>query len=128
MGKSLRKIMKGAPMKKIVLFAFNGELMCFIHVLLNAIDMNDKGYEVKIVIEGSATKLVPELAKEDNPMHRLYEKAKGLDLIDGVCKACSNKMGTLEAVKAQGLRLLDEMTGHPSMARYREEGFEVVTF
>ena len=115
-------------MKKITFFVFNGDPMCFIHVLLNALDMNDRGYEVKIVIEGSATKLVPELAKEDNPMHRLYEKTKGLDLIDGVCKACSNKMGTLEAVKAQGLRLLDDMTGHPSMARYREEGFEIITF
>jgi hypothetical protein len=61
-------------------------------------------------------------------MYRLYEKAKGLDLIDGACKACSNKMGTLEAAKAHGLRLLDEMSGHPSMARYREEGFEVITF
>ena len=115
-------------MKKVALFAFNGELMCFMHVLLNAIDMNERGHEVKIVIEGSATKLVPELAKEDNPMHRLYEKAKGLDLIDGVCKACSNKMGAIEAVKGEGLRLLDEMTGHPSMARYREEGFEIITF
>jgi len=115
-------------MKKVALFAFNGELMCFVHVLLNALDMNDRGYEVKIVIEGAATKLVPELAKEDNPMHRLYEKAKGLDLIDGACKACSNKMGALEAAKAQGLRLLDEMNGHPSIARYLEEGFEVITF
>jgi hypothetical protein len=115
-------------MKKVALFAFNGDGMCFIHVLLNAIDMNDKGYDVKIIVEGSATKLIPELAKDDHPMHRLYEKAKGLDLIDGACKACSNKMGTLEAAKAQGLRLLDEMSGHPSMARYREEGFEVITF
>ena len=115
-------------MKKVALFAFNGEPMCFVHVLLNALDMSERGYEVKIVIEGSATKLVPELAKEENPMHRLYEKAKGLDLVDGACKACSNKMGTLEAAKGQGLRLLDEMTGHPSVARYQEEGFEVVTF
>lgn len=115
-------------MKKTALFAFNGELMCFVHVLLNAIDMNEKEHEVKVIIEGSATKLVPELAKADNPMHRLYEKAKGLDLIDGACKACSNKMGVLETAKGEGLRLLDEMSGHPSMARFREEGFEIITF
>ena len=115
-------------MKKVALFVFNGDPMCFIHVLLNGLDMNDRGYEVKLIIEGSATKLIPDLAKEDNPMHRLYEKAKGLDLIDGVCKACSNKMGTIDAVKDEGLRLLDEMSGHPSMARYREEGFEIITF
>ena len=33
-------------MEKVALFAFNGELMCFIHVLLNAIDMKEKGYDV----------------------------------------------------------------------------------
>jgi hypothetical protein len=115
-------------MKKVVLFAYNGEPMCFIHVLLNAIDMSERGYEAKIVIEGAATKLVPELATEANPMHRLYEKAKGLDLIDGACKACSNKMGVLEEIKAEGLWLLDEMNGHPGMAQYLEEGFKVITF
>ena len=115
-------------MKKVALFAFNGELMCFIHVLLNAMDMNDKGYEVKIVIEGSATRLVPELGTEKNPLFPLYKKVKSLDLIEGACKACSSKMGTLEAVKAEGLSLLDDMSGHPGMARYREQGFEVITF
>lgn len=115
-------------MKKVALFAFNGELMCFVHVLLNALDMKKKGYEVKIVIEGSATKLVPELAGEGNPMSSLYLKAKDLDLIDGVCKACSSKMGVLDAIKEEGLRLLDDMSGHPGMARYQEEGFEVITF
>jgi hypothetical protein len=115
-------------MKKVALFAFNGEMMCFIHVLLTAVDMHERGHDVKIVIEGAATKLVPELAKDANPMHQSYAKTKGLGLIDGACKACSNKMGVLEEIKAEGLRLLDEMNGHPSMARYLEEGFKVITF
>jgi len=37
-------------------------------------------------------------------------------------------MGTLAAVEDQKLKLLDEMSGHPSMARYMAEGFEVITF
>ena len=115
-------------MKKMALFVFNGDPMCFIHVLLNALDMKEKGYKVKVIIEGAATKLVPELAKEDNPLHKLWEKAKSAGLIEGVCKACSNKMSALEAAKDQGLALLDEMTGHPSMARYHDSGFEVITF
>jgi len=115
-------------MKKVILFAFNGEFMCFIHVLLNAIDMHERGYDVKIVIEGSATKLVPELAKKENPMFSLYNKAKSLDLIEGACKACSNKMGVLDAVKNEEIKLLDEMSGHPSIGNYREKGFDVITF
>ena len=115
-------------MKKVALFAFNGELMCFIHVLLNALEMKTKGYEVKVVIEGSATRLIPEIAKEGNPMHQFYKKAKALDLIDGACKACSNKMGVLEEIKLEGLTLLDDMSGHPGMAYYMEQGYEVITF
>jgi len=115
-------------MNKFALFVFNGDPMCFIHVLLNALDMKEKGYDGKIVIEGSATKLLPDLDRPDNPLHKLWEKVKEAGLVDGVCKACSNKLGTLEAAKEQGLTLLDEMSGHPSMARYRDEGFEIISF
>jgi hypothetical protein len=115
-------------MRKIVLFAFNGDLMCFIHVLLNALDMKEKGYEVKIVIEGAATKLIPELKEKGNPMHVLYQKTKDFGLIDGVCKACSNKMGTLESARADGFKSLEDMKSHPGIGGYIEEGFEVITF
>jgi len=113
---------------KFALFVFNGDPICFIHVLLNALDMADNHTDVRIVIEGAATKLIPELAKTEHPLHQLWEKAKARNLIDGVCKACSNKMGTLEAAKSQGLKLLDDMSGHPGMMRYRKENFEIITF
>jgi hypothetical protein len=35
--------------KRVVLVAFNGEPMCFVHVLLNALDMEEAGYEVKVL-------------------------------------------------------------------------------
>lgn len=114
--------------KKIALFVFNGDPMCFIHVLLNALDMDSKGYAAKVVIEGTATKLIPDLANPDNPLHTLWEKAKTAGLIAGVCQACAGKMGTLDAVKAQDLELLADMNGHPSMSGYIQEGFEVISF
>lgn len=115
-------------MKKIALFVFNGDPMCFIHVLLNALDMQARGMDSRIVVEGAATKLIPELAKADHPLHTLWEKAKTAGRVDGVCKACSQKMGTLEAAREQGLALLDEMNGHPSMARYQQDGFDIISF
>lgn len=33
-------------MRKVALFAFNSECICFVHVLLNVLEMKDKGYEV----------------------------------------------------------------------------------
>jgi hypothetical protein len=115
-------------MKKFALFVFNGDPMCFIHVLLNALDMKAKGSEVKIIIEGASVKLIPELVKSGNPLNGLWKKNFEAGLIEGVCKACSSKLGTLEAAKEQGLPLLDDMSGHPSMAAYRDKGFEIITF
>ena len=68
-------------MKKVALFVFNGDPMCFIHVLLNALDLDTKGYAAKVVVEGAATKLVPELAKTDNPLNTLWEKTKAAGLV-----------------------------------------------
>lgn len=115
-------------MKKVVLFAFRGDISCFVHVLLNAMEFREKGYEVQVVLEGESTKLVALLAKTDNPMHALFEKTKGLGLFAGVCKACSHQLGSQEAAVAEGFPLLDDMHGHPGMARYMDEGFTVLTF
>lgn len=115
-------------MKKIVLFAFQGEAMCFVHVLLNALEMKSQGIDARIVIEGEATDLVPELAREGNPLHRLYREAKEQGLIDGACRACSGKMQVAEEIEKEGLPLLDEMSGHPSMTRYMNEGFDILIF
>lgn len=115
-------------MKKYVLFAFNGETMCFVHVLLTALEMNEKNYDVKVVIEGSATRLVKELSDPKAPFAELYQKVKEQGLIDCVCKACSNKMGSLNAAMEQNLQICDELKGHPSMSRYIENGYEIITF
>ena len=115
-------------MKKMALFVFNGDPMCFIHVLLNALDMNEKGYEAKIIVEGAATKLIPELAKPENQLHGLWEKAKDAGLVAGVCKACANKMETLEAtnearVAAAGRYRRSSCHGALSRRRLRDHIF-----
>jgi hypothetical protein len=115
-------------MKKLALFVYNGDPICFIHVLLNALDMKARGHEPRIIVEGSAVKLIPELVKPDNPLHGLWKKNLEAGLVEGVCKACSNKLGTLEAAKEQGLTLLDDMSGHPGIAAYRDEGYDIITF
>ena len=115
-------------MKKYALFAFNGETMCFVHVLLTALEMNEKNYDVKVVMEGSATRLIKELAEPNVPFADLYQKVKEHQLIDCVCKACSNKMGSLDAAMEQNLPICDEMKGHQSMSRYIENGYEIITF
>jgi len=37
---------------KAALFAFTGSLPCFSHVVLNVLDMNDRGDEAILILEG----------------------------------------------------------------------------
>ena len=76
-------------MNKTVIFAFKGNPICFVHVLLNGIDIHERGGSVKIVLEGEATRLILDLRKPEHPLHALYEKVKKLELIDAVCRACA---------------------------------------
>lgn len=111
-------------MNKIVFFAFVGEVLCFNHVLLNALDMKERGMEVKIVMEGQAVKLIKEL-DEGNSL--VYKQAREANLFDSICRACSAKLGVLEYNEKCGIPLSGEMKGHPPMAPYIEAGYKIIT-
>lgn len=114
--------------EKVILVAFQGDPMCFVHVLLNALDMYGRGFDVKVVIEGAATKTANALNEPGAQFGKFYQQVKGKGLIDCVCKACANTVGALAGIEAQGLPLCGEMVGHPSLARYVVEGYQVITF
>jgi hypothetical protein len=115
-------------MKKIMLLAYNGELTCFAHVMLYALDLNEKGHEVKLIIEGVATSLITELAEPGKPFANLYAKIREKGLLTCICKACSQKMGTLEEAEKQGLTIVGDMQGHPSIEQYINDDFQVISF
>lgn len=111
-------------MNKFAFFAFNGNMMCFQHILLNALDLDDKGKKAKIIIEGEAVTLVQKL-EESNNKH--YFEAKERGLIDCICKACSASLGVLEYNKSTNIPLKGDMSGHPSMEAYTKQGYKIIT-
>ena len=115
-------------MEKVIFFAFRGDPMCFVHVLLNSLDLNKKGMDGRIILEGEAVKLVPEMAQSNHFLNTLYTKVKDLNLIIGACKACSNKLGVAEAIQNEDIELIGDMSGHPAMSEYIEQGYRILTF
>ncbi|HKM08612.1 MAG TPA: DsrE family protein [Sphaerochaeta sp.] len=111
-------------MDKFVIFAFQGNPVCFVHVLLNALDMHAKGKDVKVVLEGEAVTLVKKMTESKNP---LFKKVFDLKLIDCVCKACSATLGVLEYNEQSGLPVGGDMSNHPSFLSYTEKGYQVIT-
>jgi len=94
--------------------------------MLNAMDMKDRGYDVKVVIEGDATRLLSLLRNETKPFADVYRRFRERGLIDCVCKACATKNSVLPVVIEQNLKFGDDISGHPAMAKYMEQGYEVI--
>jgi hypothetical protein len=115
-------------MDRCALFVFNPDLMCFVHVLLNALDMQQRGVVPAIVMEGAATRLVLDLDPQGHPLHSLWQRVKTEGLVAGVCRACAGKTGSIAAAQEQGLPLLEELSGHPSMAAFRQQGYTLLIF
>ncbi len=111
-------------MNKYLFYAMRGQLMCFLHILMNALDLHEAGHEVRIVFEGESVTLPPQLAEKGN---KLYLKALELGLIAGVCKACSVQLGVLEAIEKLELPLLSDMNGHAGMRPFVSEGYTVIS-
>jgi len=115
-------------MKKIALIAYNGEMMCFAHVMLYALDLSGKGFEVNVIIEGSATGLIGKLAAPETPFAKVYAQLKEKNLLTCICQACSQKMGTIDEARKQGLNIVGDMQGHPAIDQYLKDDWEVLTF
>ncbi|MDD2580106.1 MAG: cytoplasmic protein [Clostridia bacterium] len=109
---------------KVAIFAFRGDPLCFIHVMLNALDLKARGHDVKVILEGEAVRLIREMDEAENP---LFARLRNESLIACVCKACSAKMGVLEYNTTSGIPLADEMNGHPAMSTWLEQGYQIIT-
>ena len=111
-------------MSKVLFYAMSGEKLCFLHVLMNAVDLAGKGNEVKVIFEGKSVVLAPQLDEEKNP---LFQKARDAGLIAGVCRACAKQFGVDEKAEAIGLTLINDMMGHAGMASYVADGYQVIS-
>ena len=114
-------------MTRVVFFAFRSEPMCFMHALLNALDLEEKGMWGEIVFEGEATRLIPEITRPDHFLNKLYLQVKSRGMIYGACLACATKMGVTEAIAEEDIQLLGDMSGHPSMATFIREDYRIIT-
>jgi hypothetical protein len=112
-------------MEKYLFYVMRGQKMCFVHVLLNALDLAEAGNEVKIILEGESVTLPKTLEEE---RFGLYLKAKEKNLFAGVCYACSVQLDVLEFNKGLDYPLIKDMNGHAGMKVYVDNGYHVVTF
>lgn len=96
------------------------------NALMVAKEFKESGHVVKLIFDGAGTEWIPELAKESNPMHGLFKSVE--DAISGACDFCAGAFKVKEQIMKTNVSLLSENSGHPSIAKLAEEGFDIITF
>jgi hypothetical protein len=108
--------------KKIAIFAFRGEGPCFLHALLNAEDMRNKGMDAVVIMEGGSVKNMRSIVDGTFPMP--LKKVKSL--VDCACLGCSMMFKVDGLFLNAGIRLEGGMNNHVSIADYMEKGYEIL--
>jgi len=94
------------------------------NALVMAKEIKELGKEVSIIFDGAGTGWVPILEDKNNQMHPLYDELK--ENIEAVCDFC------IGAFQVKGLeedeRKKNDFMGHPSMKKFYEEDYQILTF
>ena len=114
---------------KYLFYVFEENEMCLVHVFLYLQELNEKGIEAKMILEGKACALPANMREASGgPLVGKYRTAKANGWILGVCKACAVVMKSVEAVEAEGLPFLADLSGHAPLAPYLEAGYTVIKY
>jgi hypothetical protein len=89
-------------------------------------EFKEAGDEVTLIFSGAGTRWIGELSNPDHPLSDAFDMVK--DKVAGVCSACAASFGVVEEVQANGIPLIEEYKGHPSLKRLVSQDYRVITF
>ncbi len=113
-------------MKKILFYVVENpdETMKMYHLFLNIKDLRSSGYDVKVILEGDATKVPLKMADSSHPLNELYKAAK--PAITAVCRGCAIATGSIEAAEKEGLPIIGDLENHVSVVKYLDDGYQLI--
>ena len=114
-------------MAKVVFFTFRSDPMSFMHAMLNALDLEEKGMWGEIVFEGESTQLIPLISQPEHFLYPLYTQSKSKGIFYGACQFCTQKMGISEQAESEHIPLIGDMFGHPPMSDFIRQGYTIIT-
>ncbi|HZW85847.1 MAG TPA: DsrE family protein [Gallionella sp.] len=101
------------------------------NALAAVFDLKQRKKEVLLVFQGTGTRWAGVVTQHSHPAHALYKAVE--DKVAGVSCGCADVFGARADAEKNGFSLLTEnavpgTTGLPSLAKYAEEGYSVITF
>jgi hypothetical protein len=98
-----------------------------VHALLYAADLAEHGYQVVLIFEGAGTGWLNELKKPENPFRQHYLRIQESGVVEVVCDYCADAHDVKQSLsERQTLLLSGDYEGHPSLARWVDEGYRII--
>lgn len=99
-----------------------------LHALLYARELKEHGHEIVLMLDGAGTEWAEEWTKPDSP-HPLapaYRKLRDAGVTEIVCDYCSGAFQVKGKLRERGVPLTAEFEGHPSVARWVDQGYRLL--
>jgi hypothetical protein len=99
-----------------------------VHALLYAKELKERGHEVVLIFDGAGTEWAEELSNPDSQskLKATYDELRKLGVVEVVCDFCANAFQVKERLSQRQAPLIAEYAGHPSIAKWIEQGYELI--
>ena len=100
-----------------------------VHAFLYSRELKASGYEVVLMFDGAGTEWVHELTDpgSESPILSAYEKfRKEAGIQEIVCDYCAGAFHVKQELKERNIQMTSEYEGHPSIAKWADQGYQIL--
>jgi len=99
-----------------------------VHAFLYARELKEHGHEVRLVFDGAGTEWAEELSNPalESKIKPMYDEFKKLGVEEVICDFCAGAFGVKEKLQGRRLPLTAGYEGHPSIAQWADQGYQIV--
>ena len=99
-----------------------------VHALLYTKELREHGYEVKLVFDGAGTEWVAEWTNPESTdrLKGRYEALMKDGVVQLICDFCASAFKVNKELKERNVTLTDEYEGHPSIAKWADQGYQFI--
>ncbi len=99
-----------------------------VHALLYTQELKEHGHDVVLVFDGAGTEWAEEWTKPDstNKLTPMYQQLHKLGITEIICDFCAGAFQVKDQLQERKLPLFAEFQGHPSIAKWVDQGYQII--
>lgn len=99
-----------------------------LHALLYSKELKEHGHEVKLVFDGAGTEWASEWMNPESTdkLKPMYDELKKAGVTQIICDYCSTAFKVKENLTKEKAVTTAEYQGHPSIAKWADDGYQII--